>query len=142
MKLWGTVRKNNEIIRQHTIEYAGLTRGMAEGWDELIGPLCHELDLSRPVMLKKHLKELEDFSRVVFRADDFMEPLALILVIIGALNWGLVGLFQFDLVASLFGGMSGTFARIIYTLVGLAGVWGISLLFRRDGIRHHDDSAD
>ena len=41
MKLWGTVRKNNEIIRQHTIEYAGLTRGMAEGWDELIGPLCH-----------------------------------------------------------------------------------------------------
>ncbi|MDD5810087.1 MAG: DUF378 domain-containing protein, partial [Clostridiales bacterium] len=50
--------------------------------------------------------------------------------------------FQFDLVASLFGGMSGTFARIIYTLVGLAGVWGISLLFRRDGIRHHDDSAD
>ena len=74
MKLWGTVRKNNEIIRQHTIEYAGLTRGMAEGWDELIGPLCHELDLSRPVMLKKHLKELEDFSRVVFRADDFMEP--------------------------------------------------------------------
>ncbi len=53
-----------------------------------------------------------------------------------------MGLFQFDLVASLFGGMSGTFARIIYTLVGLAGVWGISLLFRRDGIRHHDDSAD
>ena len=56
MKLWGTVRKNNEIIRQHTIEYAGLTRGMADEWDELIGPLCHELDLSRPVMLKKHLK--------------------------------------------------------------------------------------
>ncbi len=71
-----------------------------------------------------------------------MDTLALILVIIGALNWGLVGLFQFDLVASLFGGMGGTFARIIYTLVGLAGVWGISLLFRRDGIRHHDDSAD
>ena len=71
-----------------------------------------------------------------------MDTLALILVIIGALNWGLVGLFQFDLVASLFGGMSGTFARIIYTLVGVAGVWGISLLFRRDGIRHHDDSAD
>ena len=60
-----------------------------------------------------------------------MDTLALILVIIGALNWGLVGLFQFDLVASLFGGMSGTFARSIYTLVGLAGVWGISLLFRR-----------
>ena len=41
MKLWGTVRKNNEIIRQHTIEYTGLTRGMTDEWDELIGPLCH-----------------------------------------------------------------------------------------------------
>ena len=68
-----------------------------------------------------------------------MDTLALILVIIGALNWGLIGLFQFDLVASLFGGMSATFARIVYTLVGLAGVWGITLLFRRDGIRHHDE---
>ena len=71
-----------------------------------------------------------------------MDTIAMILSVIGCLNWGLVGIFQFDLVASLFGGMSGTFARIIYTLVGLAGVWGISLLFRRDGIRHHDDSAD
>ena len=45
-----------------------------------------------------------------------MDTLALILVIIGALNWGLIGLFQFDLVASLFGGMSATFARIVYIL--------------------------
>lgn len=67
-----------------------------------------------------------------------MDTLALILVIIGALNWGLIGIFQFDLVASLLGGMSATFARIVYTLVGLAGVWGITLLFRRDGIRHDD----
>ncbi len=74
MKLWGTVRKDNKIIRQHTLEYADLTRGTAKGWDGFIGQLCHELDLSRPVILKKHLKELEDFSRVVFRADDFMEP--------------------------------------------------------------------
>ena len=68
-----------------------------------------------------------------------MDTLALILVIIGALNWGLVGLFQFDLVASLFGGMSGTIARVIYSLVGLAGIWGITLLFRRDGITHDGD---
>lgn len=60
-----------------------------------------------------------------------MDTLALILIIIGALNWGLVGIFRFDLVAAIFGGMSGVVARIIYTLVGLAGVWGITLLFRR-----------
>lgn len=68
-----------------------------------------------------------------------MDTLALILVIIGALNWGMIGLFQFDLVASIFGGMSGIISRIIYTLVGLAGIWGISMLFRRDGIRHSDE---
>ena len=60
-----------------------------------------------------------------------MDTIALILSIIGSLNWGLVGIFQFDLVAWLFGGQSGVFSRIIYTLVGLAGLWCISLLFRR-----------
>mgnify|MGYP002732313454 CR=1 FL=1 len=64
-----------------------------------------------------------------------MDTTALILMIIGALNWGLVGIFQFDLVAAIFGGMTDTFARIIYTIVGLAGIWGISILFRRDGKR-------
>ena len=49
----------------------------------------------------------------------------------GALNWGLVGIFQFDLVAAIFGGMSGVVSRIIYTLVGLAGIWGITMLFRK-----------
>lgn len=66
----------------------------------------------------------------------FMDTLALILMIIGALNWGLVGIFQFDLVAVIFGGMDGTFSRIIYSLVGLAGIWGIAILCRRDGIHH------
>ena len=69
-----------------------------------------------------------------------MDTLALILVIIGALNWGMVGLFQFDLIASIFGGMSTIISRIIYTIVGLAGIWGISILFRRDGIRHSDEN--
>ncbi len=69
-----------------------------------------------------------------------MDTLALILVIIGALNWGMVGLFQFDLIASIFGGMSTIVSRIIYTIVGLAGIWGISILFRRDGIRHSDEN--
>ena len=68
-----------------------------------------------------------------------MDTLALILVIIGALNWGLIGLFQFDFIAGLFGGMSTTIARLMYTLVGLAGLWGISILFRRDGGHHEGD---
>ena len=60
-----------------------------------------------------------------------MDTLALILSIIGAVNWGLVGICQFDLVAWLFGGQTGVVSRIIYTLVGLAGLWCVSLLFRR-----------
>ena len=69
-----------------------------------------------------------------------MDTLALILVIIGALNWGMIGLFQFVLIASIFGGMSTIVSRIIYTIVGLAGIWGISILFRRDGVRHSDEN--
>lgn len=60
-----------------------------------------------------------------------MDTLTLILSIIGCANWGLVGLFQFDLVAWLFGGNTTLLSRIIYTLVGLAGLWCVSFLFRR-----------
>ena len=60
-----------------------------------------------------------------------MDTIALILSIIGSLNWGLVGIFQFDLVAWLFGGQGSLISRVVYTLVGLAGIWCISLLFRR-----------
>lgn len=66
-----------------------------------------------------------------------MDTVALILIIIGALNWGMIGLFRFDLVKALFGDMT-TLSRIIYALVGLGGLWGISLLFRRDGQVHKD----
>lgn len=59
-----------------------------------------------------------------------MDKIALLLVIIGAVNWGLVGIFQFDLVAAIFGGQAAIISRIIYTLVGAAGLWSISLLFR------------
>lgn len=59
-----------------------------------------------------------------------MDTLTLILSIIGCANWGLVGLFQFDLVAWLSGGSSSLLSRIIYTVVGLAGLWCISFLFR------------
>ena len=56
---------------------------------------------------------------------------SLTLVIVGALNWLLVGLFQFDLVAWLCGGQGAVLSRIIYTLVGLAGLWCVSFLFRK-----------
>jgi len=59
-----------------------------------------------------------------------MDRLSLVLVIIGALNWGLISLFQFDLVASLFGGQGALLSRIVYGLVGLAGLYCITLLFR------------
>ncbi len=58
-----------------------------------------------------------------------ISKIALLLTIIGALNWGSIGLFQFDLVAWICGGAGSLWARIIYTLVGLAGIWCISLLF-------------
>lgn len=61
----------------------------------------------------------------------FMDTVAQILSIIGCLNWGLVGIFQFDLVAWLFGGVGSLFSRLVYTIVGLAGLWCISFLFRR-----------
>jgi uncharacterized membrane protein YuzA (DUF378 family) len=59
-----------------------------------------------------------------------MTRFALVLVIIGALNWLLVGLFKFDLVAAVFGGQGMLISRVVYTLVGLAGIYCISLLFR------------
>ena len=59
-----------------------------------------------------------------------LDIIALILVVIGGINWGSVGLFQYDLVGALFGGMSGMISRIIYTLVGIAALWCISLFFR------------
>lgn len=59
-----------------------------------------------------------------------MDRLALIITIIGALNWGSIGLFQFDIVAWLFGGQDALLSRIVYTVVALAGIWCISLLFR------------
>ncbi len=58
------------------------------------------------------------------------DKICLILVIIGALNWGLVGLFEFDLVAWAFGGAAAIISRIIYTVIALAGIWCISLLFK------------
>ena len=60
----------------------------------------------------------------------FLDRIALLLVIVGAVNWGSVGLFQFDLVSWAFGGQDALVSRIIYTVIALAGLWCVSLLFR------------
>ncbi|MEW9108695.1 DUF378 domain-containing protein [Cytobacillus gottheilii] len=59
-----------------------------------------------------------------------LQKVALVLVIIGAVNWGLVGFFQFDLVATIFGGQEAIASRIVYGLVGIAGLVSIGLLFK------------
>lgn len=59
-----------------------------------------------------------------------LDKIALTLLVIGGINWGSVGLFQFDIVAFLAGGQSGVISRIIYVIVGLSALWCISLLFR------------
>ncbi|MBR2650503.1 MAG: DUF378 domain-containing protein [Clostridia bacterium] len=69
-----------------------------------------------------------------------INKIALIISIIGCLNWGLVGLFSFDLVAWIGGGPESIIARIIYVVVALAGIWCISLLFHdteEDSVSHH-----
>lgn len=59
-----------------------------------------------------------------------LDRISLILVIVGALNWLLVGLFQFDAVAWILGGQTAVISRIVYAIVGVAGLWSVSLLFR------------
>ena len=77
------------------------------------------------------------FGKDIFKGvDKMIDKICLALVIIGAINWGLVGIFQFDLVAWAFGGTDAIISRIIYTVIALAGIWCISLLFtsRRDRV--------
>ena len=62
-----------------------------------------------------------------------IDKIALLLAVIGALNWGSIGLFGFDVVAFLFGGQMALLSRIIFALVGLAGLWCINLLFKHLG---------
>lgn len=69
-----------------------------------------------------------------FRRNLSMDTIAQILSIIGCVNWGLIGLFQFDLVAWIFGGQDALLSRIIYAVVGLAGLWCITFLFRRNAL--------
>ena len=70
-----------------------------------------------------------------------LDRIALGLIVIGALNWGSIGIFRFDIVGRIFGGQDAALSRIIFTLVGIAGLWCISLLFRDREVAvqsHHD----
>ncbi|MBQ6570130.1 MAG: DUF378 domain-containing protein [Clostridia bacterium] len=69
-----------------------------------------------------------------------LDRIALILVIIGSLNWGSIGLFGFDFVSWIFGGQMEVLSRIIFTLVGLAGLWCVSLLFRERTVLESPES--
>lgn len=69
-----------------------------------------------------------------------LDKIALTLLVIGGLNWGSIGIFQFDIVAWIFGGQTGIISRIIYIIVGLAAIWCISLLFRDTGEEAKDES--
>ena len=60
-----------------------------------------------------------------------VDTIALVLIIIGAINWGLIGLFKFNLVDTIFGTMT-LLSRLIYTLVGISGLWGFKLIFDRN----------
>lgn len=69
-----------------------------------------------------------------------LDKTALTLLIIGGINWGSVGLFRFDIVGWIFGGQSSLISRIIYTIVGLAALWCISLLFRHNTVVTNDET--
>ncbi len=72
---------------------------------------------------------------------NMLDRTSLVLTIIGAINWLLVGLFQFDLVAYICGGQGAVISRIIYTIVGIAGLWCISLLFRERDNREGSEAT-
>lgn len=71
-----------------------------------------------------------------------MDKIALILTIIGGINWGSIGLFQFDIVAWICGGQASIFSRIIYVIVALSAIWCISLLFRDNALIRGRDGDD
>ena len=68
--------------------------------------------------------------KVYKKGVDIMDITALILIIIGAINWGCIGIFNFDIIGAIFGGQASVISRVIFTVVGLAGLWAITFLFR------------
>lgn len=73
MRVWGKVLINHKIRQDVIGEYPSSWTADADKWEEIVHDLCQQLDLSRPVLLEKHYRDLQQFSRVVFKPDDFME---------------------------------------------------------------------
>ena len=80
-------------------------------------------------------------DRIIQGGKIMLDRISLALLIIGGLNWGSIGIFQFDIVAWIFGGQTGIVSRLIYTLVALAAIWCVSLLFRDEEMFHEDSKA-
>ena len=76
VKIWARIRKNNKTTAQEVIEIPQKNASEVEDWHEALCELCSKLNLSRPVILDKHVNELLRFSHTVFRPDDFMEQVA------------------------------------------------------------------
>ncbi len=73
MNIWGRVRKNNRTITECVVKVNAESADKIEDWSEPIGDLCHELDLARPVILKKHIDDFNKFSHTYFKPRDFVE---------------------------------------------------------------------
>ena len=73
MRIWAKVLQDHRIMREAVREFASARPSDMEGWSSLLHELCQDLDLCRPVVLRKHVNDLERFSRVVFKPADFME---------------------------------------------------------------------
>ena len=76
MRIWAKLIKRQKIQSEVVREFSLARPSVIDEWTPVLHELCQALDLSRPVMLQKHANELERFSRTVFRASDFMEPIA------------------------------------------------------------------
>lgn len=70
--------------------------------------------------------------------EKMLDRIALFLVIVGGINWGLVGIFKFDLVAWIFGGQTAVLSRIVYILVGISALWCVSLFFKKNTMLSND----
>ena len=74
MKIWGKIRRDNRTVSSETVTFPAKSAAEVDDWSEPFSKLCHRLNLSRPVILKKHVRELNDFSHTVFFPADFLEP--------------------------------------------------------------------
>lgn len=73
MKVWGRVRRNNKTVAECVIEITAKSSAEIRDWSEPIGEICHELDLSRPIILEKHIADFYKFSHANFNPTDFVE---------------------------------------------------------------------